>query len=246
MKPDLCCDFHVIPDDDGWRIVTPWRYGDNDRIVVWATDTGKEWIVDDNGEAAFRLALDGGDPESQRVRAWLESVPGMLGARWNADTQCLEMATDHVGLNAAIHTVAEVSGLLGCLALSRESRLPSSFKDEVIGMLHDVARETGIEARFDVPIDERRVLIADCLFISQRPLAIIVANSVERLLEAELAWSEARRRGDNTRVMAVTEGEGSSISRRRIDQAQFFTDQTLPYRGFETLLHQKLAENIRH
>ncbi|MBI5331641.1 MAG: DUF1828 domain-containing protein [Betaproteobacteria bacterium] len=246
MQPDLCRDFHVVPDDGGWRIVTPWRYGDNDHIVVWATHSGNEWVVDDNGEAAFRLALDGGDPDSQRVRTWLETVPGILGARWNPDKQCLEKTTDHAGLSGAVHTVAEISGLLGCLALAREPRLPSSFKDEVIGMLHDVARETGIEARFDVPIDERRVLIADCLFVAPRPLAVIVANSVERLLEAELAWSEARRRGDITRVVAINEGEGSSIPRRRIDQAQFFTDQTLPYRGFEALLPQKLAENIRH
>lgn len=246
MKPDLCRDFEVHADDGGWRVVTPWRYGDRDRVVIWAFPTDHGWRIDDNGEAAFRMALDGGDPESQRVRTWLSHVPAMLGANWNADEQRLEAFADEKDLATAIHAVAEVSALLGSLSLSREIRTPSTFKEEVMSMLRDVSRETGIEARFEVPLDQRQVLVADCLFLSKRPLAIIVAGSVERLLEAELAWSEARRTGDQTRIVAVTEGDGAGISRRRIDQAQFFTDKTLPYRGFEALLRQNISESLRH
>jgi hypothetical protein len=246
MKPDLCRDFEVHADDGGWRVVTPWRYGDRDRVVIWAVPTNGGWRVDDNGEAAFRMALDGGDPDSQRVRTWLSTVPPMLGASWNPDEQRLETFPDEKNLASSIHAVAEVSALLGSLSLAREARTPSTFKDEVIAMLHEVSKETGIEARFEVPLDQRQVLVADCLFLSERPLAIIVAGSVERLLEAELAWSEARRTGDQTRIVAVTEGDGAGIPRRRIDQAQFFTDKTLPFRGFEILLRQNIAESLRH
>lgn len=246
MKPDLCRDFEVHADDGGWRVVTPWRYGDRDRVVIWAVPTDHGWRVDDNGEAAFRMALDGGDPESKLVRTWLSNVPAMLGASWNPDEQRLEAFPDEKNLASSIHAVAEVSALLGSLSLAREARTLSTFKDEVISMLHEVSRETGIEARFEVPLDKRQVLIADCLFLSERPLAVIVAGSVERLLEAELAWSEARRTGDQTRIVAVTEGDGAGIPRRRIDQAQFFTDKTLPYRGFETLLRQNISESLRH
>lgn len=245
MKPDLCQDFEVVADNGGWRVITPWRYGDRDRVVIWAVPTNGGWRVDDNGEAAFRMALDGGDLDSQKVRAWLSSVPAMLGARWNPDEQRLEAFSDEKKLAASIHAVAEVSTLLGSLSLAREVRAHSTFKDEVIFMLHEVSRETGIEARFEVPLDQRQLLMADCLFLSERPLAIIVAGSVERLLEAELAWSEARRIGDQTRIVAVTEGDGA-IPRRRIDQAQFFTDKTLSFRGFETLLRQNIAESLRH
>jgi len=246
MKPDLCRDFEVHADDGGWRVVTPWRYGDRDRVVIWAMPTDNGWRIDDNGEAAFRMALDGGDSESQRVRAWLSNVPAMLGANWNADEQRLEAFADEKDLAPAIHAVAEVSALLGSLSLTREVRTPSTFKEEVISMLRDVSRETGIEARFDIPLDQRQLLVADCLFLSERPLAIIVAASVERLLEAELAWSETQRAGDRTRIVAITEGDGAAIPRRRIDQAQFFTDKTLPYRGFETLLRQNISESLRH
>lgn len=246
MKPDLCRDFEIHADDGGWRIVTPWLYGDRDHVVIWAAHTNEGWRVDDNGEAAFRMELDGGDPESQTVRSWLSTVPAMLGARWNSDEQRLEAFSDEKGLAGSIHAVAEVSALFGALSLAREARTPSTFKDEVVAMLHEVSRETGIEARFDVALDQRQVLVADCLFLSERPLAIIVAGSVERLLEAELAWSEARRTGDQTRIVAVTEGDGAGIPRRRIDQAQFFTDKTLPYRGFETLLRQNIAESLLH
>jgi len=246
MKPDLCRDFEIHADDGGWRVVTPWLYGDRDHVVIWAAHTTEGWRVDDNGEAAFRMELDGGDPESQTVRSWLSIVPAMLGARWNSDEQRLEAFSDEKGLAGSIHAVAEVSALLGALSLAREARTPSTFKDEVVAMLHEVSHETGIEARFDVALDQRQVLVADCLFLSERPLAIIVAGSVERLLEAELAWSEARRTGDQTRIVAVTEGDGAGIPRRRIDQAQFFTDKTLPYRGFETLLRQNIAESLLH
>lgn len=246
MKPDLCRDFEVHPDNGGWRVVTPWRYGDRDRVVVWAVPTDDGWRIDDNGEAAFRMTLDGGDPDSQRVRAWLSTIPPMLGADWNPDEQRLETFSDDTDLAGSIHAIAEVSALLGSLSLARETRTPSTFKDEVLSMLRDVSRETGVEARFDVALDQRQVLIADCMFLSERPLAIIVAGSVERLLEAELAWSEARRTGDQTRIVAVTEGDGAGIPRRRIDQAQFFTDKTLPYRGFEALLRQNITENLRH
>ena len=246
MKLDLCRDFEIHADNGGWRIVTPWRYGDRDQIVIWAVPTADGWRVDDNGEAAFRIALDGSDPDSQRIRTWLSSVPGMLGAYWNPDEQRLEAFSDEKGLVGSIHAVAEVSALLGALSLAREIRAPSTFKDEVVSMLREVSRETGIEARFDVALDARQVLIADCLFLSPRPLAVIVAGSVERLLEAELAWSETRRVGDQTRIVAVTEGDGAGISRRRIDQAQFFTDKTLSYRGFETLLRQNITETLRH
>lgn len=246
MKPDLCRDFEVVADNGGWRVVTPWRYGDRDRVVVWAVPTDGGWRVDDNGEAAFRMALDGGDLDGQRVRAWLSSVPAMLGASWNPDEQRLEAFSDEKKLAGSIHAVAEVSALLGSLSLARETRMSSTFKEEVISMLHEVSQETGIEARFDIPLDQRQLLMADCLFLSKRPLAIIVAGSVERLLEAELAWSEARRTGDQTRIIAVTEGDGAGIPRRRIDQAQFFTDKTLPFRGFETLLHQNIAESLLH
>lgn len=245
MKPDLCQDFEVFPDNGGWRVITPWRYGDRDRIVIWAVPKDGGWRVDDNGEAAFRMTLDGGDLDSHRVRAWLSSVPAMLGAHWNPDEQRLEALSDEKKLASSIHAVAEVSALLGSLSLAREARTSSTFKDEVISMLREVSQETGIEARFDIPLDQRQVLMADCLFLSERPLAIIVAGSVERLLEAELAWSEARRTGDQTRIVAVTEGDGA-IPRRRIDQAQFFTDKTLPFRGFETLLRQNIAESLRH
>lgn len=246
MKPDLCREFEVHADDGGWRIVTPWRYGDHDRIVVWAVPTNNGWRIDDNGEAAFRMALDGGDPESQRVRTWLLTVPPMLGASWNADEQRLESFSEEKGLATHIHAVAEVSALLGSLSLAREVRAPSTFKEEVIAMLREVSNETSIEARFDVPLDQRQVLVADCLFLSKRPLAIIVAGTVERLLEAELAWSEGQRTGDQTRIVAVTEGDGTGIPRRRIDQAQFFTDKTLPFRGFEALLRQNITESLRH
>ncbi len=245
MKPDLCRDFDVHADDGGWRIVTPWRYGDHDRVVIWAMPTGDGWRIDDNGEAAFRLEIDGGDPESQSVRAWLSAVPAMLGTTWNADEQRLEAFSDEGALAAHIHAVAEASALLGALTLAREVRTPSTFKDEVIAMLREVSREAKVEARFDVPLDQRQVLMADCLFLSPRPLAIIIAGTVERLLEAELAWSEGQRTGDQTRIVAVTEGDGA-IPRRRIDQAQFFTDKTLPFRGFETLLRQNIAESLRH
>ena len=71
--------------------------------------------------------------------------------------------------------------------------------------LKDVANEANIEARFDTPLDTKQLFLADCLFLTAQPVAVIIAGSTERLLEAELAWSHLRQIGDPTRVIAVIE-----------------------------------------
>ncbi len=132
----------------------------------------------------------------------------------------------------AAFKVAQAAVQLQVMASYRVSREESRFKEEVLSLLEQVAREAQIEARFDVPVDQGRMLYADCLMLASPPLAVIIANSREKLLEAELTWAYLKQQSDPTRVLAVVEND-KDVGLKEFARAQYFTDKTLAFRGFE-------------
>ena len=245
MKLDICKDFDLRETATGWLVVTPLEYDDHDRVVVFADRMPDgTWCVHDDGEAALRLMFDSIDPDSSRVQGWLEEQAGRV--QWNEGESRIECSgVKEAELVPAAFRVAQAAVQLQAMTAYRVTREESLFKEEVLALLRQVADEADIEARFDVPVDEARMLNADCLLLATPPLAVIVASNREKLLEAELTWSYLKQRGDATRVLAVVE-DSKDVGQKEFARAQYFTDKTLPFRGFEQAFRIETKRHLLH
>ena len=243
MSLDICKDFHVTPTQAGWMVVTPFQYEDRDQIVVFADrEPSGLWRVHDNGDSALRLMFDSVDPFSPKIQAWL--AESSIDVEWNdKDNALVRNNVDEADLIPAALKVAQACVQLQAMSAQRLHREESTFKAEVIALLKGVAHETGIEARYDTPIDDKRLFSSDCLFLSTVPLAIFIAPSKERLLEAELAWASIRHSKDPTRVYAVVE-EPRTTGLKEVSRAQYFTDKTLQFRDFEGVFREAVKDHV--
>jgi hypothetical protein len=71
--------------------------------------------------------------------------------------------------------------------------MDSTFKEEVLELLREAARRTHVEVRFDMSASIASHFTLDACFSAKTPLAVIVAETRERLLQAELLWSTAQK-----------------------------------------------------
>ena len=236
-------DFHLRPTANGFLIVTPWRYNDGDAIVVYGDrQPDGRWCVHDSGEAALRLMLDSIDPDTARIQTWLlEQTPWV---QWNEGLSQLECSdVTESDCRAAVFRIAQAAAQLQAMTAPQRSREESRFKNEVVAVLQQVQQETGVEAYYDVPLDNERLFVADCLFVAERPVAVLIASTTERLLEAELAWSHLRRLHDHTVVIAVIE-DVAKIGRKQAARAPYFTDKTYFFRDFEATFHEAMRDAL--
>ncbi len=246
MKIDFCQQFKTKQTDTGFLVETPLTYYDNDRVVVFCRrlDDG-QYLVSDNGDAALRLMFDGIDISSRRLLSWLDEMPKITGVSWNAEKDELELKSAGNEIQSAIIAIAEASIQMQGMAVLRTTREESSFRDEVLSVLKTVAMESGIKATYDAPIDQGGQFIADTLFLAETPLAVVIAGSKFRLLEAELMWTNARRLQDPTRVIAVVES-AKSVGIKEVARANYFTDKTLVFGEFETQFQTTIADTLVH
>lgn len=244
MNLNVCKDFQIRQTPIGLVIVTPFVYEDMDQIVIFADrqDNG-HWHIHDNGDAALRLMFDGVDPYAPKIQSWLKATVSEV--EWNDEDNALERCNvNEADIVPAALKVAQACIQLQAMSSHRVSREESTFKAEVVSVLKEISKETDVAAQFDVPIDQKRLFVSDCLFLSKTPLAIFIASSKERLLEAELAWSNLRRTKDPTRVIAVIE-EQRTTGIKEVTRAQYFTDKTLQYREFESVFREAVKDSIQ-
>ncbi|MBI3372117.1 MAG: DUF1828 domain-containing protein [Betaproteobacteria bacterium] len=245
MNLDVCKDFQIKETQSGLLLVTPFEYEDHDKIVVFAERRPEgRWLVHDNGDAALRLMFDSVSPDSARIRTWLSETT--LGIEWDdKNNQLQRIAANEDEIVRSALKVAQAAAQMQAMVSHRVSREESTFKEEVLKLLKEVSEETGVEAKFDVPVDQKRLFNSDCLFlVPDYPLSIFVATSTERLLEAELAWSELRRAGDPTRVFAVVE-DAKQVGLKQVERADYFTDKTYRYRDWEEIFRDAVKRSVK-
>lgn len=247
LSKDLCHQFEIRSVQNGFTVVTPLRYEDGDHVVIFVTPSNSGGLrVDDNGEAAVRLMFDGIDLDTPRIQTWLDSLRHTYGVMWSAEDERLFCEVpDEASLPNAIIRVAECSSQMQALGALRVERSISDFKDRIIGVLREVEKESGVAAKYDVPVDPDQQLYADAYFIAEKTsLTIIVASTVERLLEAELIWSTARRYNDPMKVIAVVE-DAAKIGLKQFVRANYFTDKTVQYRDMAGSFHKMIADSLK-
>jgi Domain of unknown function DUF1828 len=249
VKLDICRDFEVRETAKGLLVVTPLQYEDGDQVVVFAdTIEGNGWKVHDNGDSAFRLSLDHIDIESERIQRWLGEHASRVG--WNeADEQFEVTVSEESQLVPAAFKVAQAALQMQSFSALRTTRSESAFKVEVIELLKDIQQETGVEAEYDVAVDSRGLLTADCLFRpTDQALAFFIASSKERLLEAELTYLALKQEKRATRVIAVVE-DIAAVGQKQYGRAEFFTYKVFPFRDFEESFRgwvQEAATGVVH
>ncbi|MBK8121786.1 MAG: DUF1828 domain-containing protein [Sulfuritalea sp.] len=233
MKLDICKDFTVTPTATGLLVVTPLEYDDHDHIVVYADrQASGGWRVHDNGDAALRLMFDSIDPDAPRIQSWLAEHAGQVS--WNerlAQLECADVPEE--SLVFAAFKVAQSAAQMQAMTAIRRGRVGTrSLRLKMWQRGH-----TG----GDTP--SPNLFLADCLFLTAQPVAVIIAGSTERLLEAELAWSHLRQIGDPTRVIAVIE-EAKQVGLKQKARADYFTDKTYEYRDFEGAFREAMKQTV--
>jgi hypothetical protein len=230
MKLNICKDFVVAPTEYGARVITPFRFPDNDHVVVWVKKSPNGFQIDDNGEAALRLASDNVDVDSDRVQAWLEALPHMLGVRWNDTDESLATTANASTLEEQIIAVTQAAIQMSALSALRQDRGHNDFKEKVVAVLQEIANEGGFEIERDKPTDEAASFIADVWLKLAKPVAVVAASTVQRLLEAEVMYMDAKSRGAPFTVLALVESV-KAVGVKQYTRANYYTDKTVEFSG---------------
>lgn len=228
MSPDFCKDFIWKPTAHGGVAVTPWRYDDGDQIVVYARRSNGGWRLDDNGEAALRLALDGVDVDGERAQSRIKACELSLGVCWDESDDSFFVEAPDFRFESSALAIAEAAAQLAGLGALRQDRIVSDFKARVVDLVKSVAKEANLECRTDVPVDESRTIFADAWVAAQRPLLVFAASSVQRLQEAEIAWLDAKRRVEPLFVLALID-DAKQIGVKNYTRANYYTDKTVEF-----------------
>ena len=246
LQADLCSGFHISPTESGGALIrTPFTYDDGDSVVVFISlmPDGR-FRLDDNGESAYRLMTDGIGLDGPKAKSWFASIKAIHTVAWDdADEELFCIAGGAGEIASLAMKVAECSAQMQVLSALRQDRQMSTFKEEIMVALRQVAMETNVEARYDFPADLNKQIFVDAYFMSPIPISIVVATSNERLLEAELLWSSTQNLQDPMKVIAVYE-DMSKLSERHLASAAYYTDKMVPWRNMPDAFHHYITSQV--
>ena len=229
MKPDCCKSLVWRETPEGGQLVTPFRFDDGDNVVIFAHRLSQGWRLDDNGEALFRLATSGVDPESERVQARIADLQSLLGVQCDEDGETLYSLADNTTIAERAFAVAEAAAQLIALScLRQQTRQPSGFREHVMDIVEQVAKSANVIMRRDVPADESQSILVDAYLATARPIMIIAATTPLRLMEAELIFLDCARRKEPTYVLALVE-DARAIGIKQYTRANYYTDKTVEF-----------------
>lgn len=231
LKRGICALFEVHPDERGvQRVVTPLEYsGSGDNIVVRVRPRDGFYEIDDNGDASFLAALNGGNTESALVQRWAAALSEFSPVAVNEDDVVVAKAQDGRLLAPYVLKVAAASQQLYSFAFARAERESSDFRNQLSEVVKGIVEQTMLQWRQDVPLPIMGELVADhVLGTDEKPFIIIAANSEKRLLEAELIHVQYKQEKKPAYVLAVAESQ-AAVSKRQFERALYFTDKTVAF-----------------
>lgn len=230
IKTRICSLFNVLEDEGGvQRVITPIEYASTgDAVVVRVrprSDGG--FVVDENGEAALNASMAGGDIECDAVQRWLEDQRLVSPVMFDEDALCV-IAQNDLEIAPAIFRVAEAAQQLFTLATSRATRHSSDFKARVAEVFDAAAADFDFSYQADFELPIAGGMRADFYIPSQRPLIVIAANSLSRLLEAEIIHMQYQLSKRPGMVVAVAESQ-SAVGKKQFERANYYTDKTVSF-----------------
>lgn len=231
LKHQICALFEVHEDEQGvQRVVTPMEFPQSgDRVVVRVrpVNGSAAYVLDDNGDAAFYASMNGGDTESDVVARWIEEARTSSSLNFDDDRISVRVPSEQF-IAPYIFRVAEAAQQLFALATSRAIPQPSDFKDRLAEVFKQTASEFDFEYRTDVELPVAAGMRADFVVDSARPLIVIAANSLTRLLEAEIIHMQYQLSKRPGTVVAVAESQ-VAVGKKHFERANYFTDKTVSF-----------------
>ncbi|MEQ6342308.1 MAG: DUF1828 domain-containing protein [Gammaproteobacteria bacterium] len=228
MKPDFCKSLVWRETTEGGQLITPFHFDDGDNIVIFARRLSQGWQLDDNGEALFRLAASGVDPESERVQARIADLQSLLGVCCDQDGETLYSLADNITIAERAFAVAEAASQLVALSCLRQTRQTSGFRERIMDIVEQVAKSANIIMRRDVAADESKSIFVDAYLVVPRPVLIVAATSAQRLMEAEIIFLDCARRKESAYVLALVE-DVRAIGVKQYTRANYYTDKTVEF-----------------
>jgi hypothetical protein len=249
LKRAICSLFEVHADEGGvQRVVTPLEYpGSNDQIVVRVRPSadGHGFAIDENGEAAFYAALNGGDVESEAVGRWAEDISSASPVKFTDDEKISAYASDERLIAPYIFRVAEAAQQLHAIATARADRQSSDFKDRIKQIVQEIAIESNLQLNSEVELPIAGGLKADHVLGTSMPLIIIAATSSTRLLEAEVIFMQYRADKKQGYVLAVAENQ-ATVGKKQYERAAYYTNKAVIFNSdaFSTLVSNEVMTGI--
>lgn len=231
LKQQICSLFEVHTDDEGvQRIITPLEYpSSGDRIVVRVRPQGhNQFIVDENGDAAMYASMAGGDVDSDAVARWLEDLRHCSPVALGDDEVLSAVASSQTLMAPYIFHVAEAAQQLYTIATARTTRQASDFKIRLAGVVSQAAESLNFSYETDVELPIAGGLVADFVIENDRPLIVIAANSLTRLLEAEIIHMQYQLSKRPGFVLAVAESQ-AAVGKKQFERANYYTDKTVSF-----------------
>lgn len=244
LKQKICSLFEVIEDEQGiQRVVTPLEFPlSGDRIVVRIRPHENEgqYLLDENGDAAFYASMVGGDTTSDAVARWSEDLRFSSPVTFDEDKiSVIASSEEHIA--PYIFRVAEAAQQLFALSTSRVIRQASDFKARLAEVFEQAAREFDFIYDTDVELPIAGGMRADFVVKTNRPLIVIAANSLTRLLEAEIIHMQYQLSKRPGNVVAVAESQ-TAVGKKQFERANYFTDKTVSFDPSH--MRQLLAQHV--
>lgn len=230
IKKRICSLFEVIDDEAGvQRVITPLAFSAGGDFIVVRVRPNPDgsFLIDENGEAAMLATMSGGDTESDAVVRWADEL--RLASPVSYQDELLS-ATAHSESEIAplIFRVADAAQQLFALAVTRLSRQTNDFKARVAQVFEAASHELDFSYQKDVELPIAGGMQADFYIPAQRPLIVIAASSLPRLLEAEIIHMQYQLSKLPGTVVAVAESQ-NAVGKKQFERANYYTDKTVSF-----------------
>lgn len=244
LKRKICSLFEVVDDEKGvQRIVMPIEYpstGDKVVIRVRPRENGA-FRIDEAGDASLYASMAGGDTECDSVQRWMEEAQELSSpVRYEDDTLVADALSQDL-VAPYIFRVAEAAQQLFAISTSRAIRQASDFKNRLSEVIATASEELHFSYQADVELPIAGGLHADFLVPGERPLIVIAANSLPRLLEAEIIHMQYQLSNRPGFVLAVAESQ-ASVGKKQFERANYYTDKTVSFNALD--LRQFLSHTL--
>ena len=239
LRQVLCSAFRISQEADSLLVHTPFGLDFNDDLILRVRPEDGGFRIDDNGDTWLALSMAGATLDVDRVNELAGGVEfdeddGSLIAHSASPVLVADALFKVVGAALRVHGACR----------PRPRPQPSDFKERVVSLLEEVAKESGVPLALDQMIEETGFLMADAVLGVEKPLVVIAATSVERLMEAELLYLRrqiSRRAG----YVCAVGPSAKSIGAKHFSRANYYTDKTLEFDGwapaFKEFAQQQLA-----
>lgn len=231
LKRDICSLFEVHDDEKGvQRIVTPLEYsGSGDHVVVRVRPQDGVFRIDENGEAAFLAALNGGNTDKEVITRWFAELSEMSDINLDEDeTIHVELKNEKL-IAPYVIKVAAAAQQLYSMAVSRPERQANDFRDQITEVVKSIVESLHLPWQKEVSLPIMGDLMADHVIGNEdNPLIIVAANSTARLLEAEVMHMQYRLEERKAYVLAIVQDQ-ASVTRKQYERAEYFTDKTVVF-----------------